>query len=280
MGNIFNYSILRVVPDSGRGETINIGVVVFLDDRLDARILPSLNKLRAIDPNVNLEAVYALPEELDRLAGRGTAELRNQMLQQLPFVSTSGLGWFEIADQQAYEATIENIMRRLVMPPARAARRERAPSHLDRDLKKQFAKKNILGDKLDDVNHHRIVHHYPISVDDNLYADFVLRNGAWHVTETLDLRAKPETVRGDKFKQAAVKAITLDRASKVLGNGFTPLVVYAADQATLDIAQSHINLLSDYAERLYNFLDPSDLNAYLSRIYDTVGLSTIADGRQ
>ncbi len=47
MGHICKYAILMVVPDSRRGERVNVGLVVFLPDRVDVRCSAS-KKIGAI----------------------------------------------------------------------------------------------------------------------------------------------------------------------------------------------------------------------------------------
>ena len=47
MAHIFNYSILTAIPDARRGERVNVGIVVFLAERLDIRF-SDIAKLRAL----------------------------------------------------------------------------------------------------------------------------------------------------------------------------------------------------------------------------------------
>ena len=43
----FKFSILQAAPDPRRGERVNVGLVVFLKDKVDFR-MPELRKLRAL----------------------------------------------------------------------------------------------------------------------------------------------------------------------------------------------------------------------------------------
>jgi hypothetical protein len=68
----FEYAVLRVVPRVERGEGVNVGVVVFCRTRsyLGARIeIGSRQRaaLAALDPDVDLEAVEAHLDEIDRI---------------------------------------------------------------------------------------------------------------------------------------------------------------------------------------------------------------------
>jgi hypothetical protein len=59
--SLFQYALLRVVPRVERGEFINAGVVLYCQDAkfLDARIYLDPERLRALDPNLDPEAVQA-----------------------------------------------------------------------------------------------------------------------------------------------------------------------------------------------------------------------------
>jgi hypothetical protein len=60
----FEYAVLRAVPRVERGESINAGVVVYCRDRdfLGARIDLDVDRLRALDPQVDVDAVHAALE--------------------------------------------------------------------------------------------------------------------------------------------------------------------------------------------------------------------------
>ena len=76
MEAVYDYAILRVSPDARRGESVNVGVAVFLPHRLDVRILPSLAKVAALAPGFELDhgAVESAAETSEdvvrRLRGR------------------------------------------------------------------------------------------------------------------------------------------------------------------------------------------------------------------
>jgi Protein of unknown function (DUF3037) len=59
--NVFEYAALRVVPRVERGETMNVGVIVYCQARdfLGCRVHVDPTRLRALDPNLDLEGVRA-----------------------------------------------------------------------------------------------------------------------------------------------------------------------------------------------------------------------------
>lgn len=63
----YDYAIIRAVPRVERGEFINVGVILWCSSErhLKARISINETKLRALDPNVDLESIrktaFAIP---------------------------------------------------------------------------------------------------------------------------------------------------------------------------------------------------------------------------
>lgn len=257
MSTTFRYSVLRWTPDPRRGERLNIGLVVMLADALDVRLLASLHKVRAIQPGCDIEALRHLPQQLQELRPFvETLEQMGEMLGAAAGASLSSPGWFSCLPGD-YEEQVLKLMRRLVEPPPSPSKRSNVDSSLRRSVRDAFHKRGLLAIGIDDTDSHKVLSDYPISSEENLYADFALKNSNWHVAETIDFRAKPDTLRGDKFKQAALKAVTLDRSMKVLQNCL-PIVVYAATDKDLEHVHPHIALLSQYAQRTFNYLDPDD----------------------
>lgn len=57
----FEYSVLRAVPRVERGESINAGVIVYCRalNYLGARVRLDADRLRALDPNADVDAISA-----------------------------------------------------------------------------------------------------------------------------------------------------------------------------------------------------------------------------
>jgi hypothetical protein len=71
----FEYAVLRVVPRVERGESINAGVIVYSQAAsfLGARVHLDADRLRAIDPDADVEAISAAVEAAaDTCNGMGT----------------------------------------------------------------------------------------------------------------------------------------------------------------------------------------------------------------
>ena len=81
-------------------------------------------------------------------------------------------------------------------------------------------------------------------------------------TETIDFRVNASTARNAKFGQAAVKAITLDKATHLHPTSI-PSVVYACSERTRDLIQPSLNPLSVYAQRVYDVGNREEMADYM-----------------
>ena len=73
---IFEYAVLQAVPRVERGESVNVGVVLYSQDGdfLDALTHLDEARLRALDPTVDLDAVTAALDAICRACrGEGPA---------------------------------------------------------------------------------------------------------------------------------------------------------------------------------------------------------------
>jgi hypothetical protein len=59
--NVFEYAALRVIPRVERGESMNVGVIVYCQARdfLDCRVHVDTARLQALDPHLDLDGVRA-----------------------------------------------------------------------------------------------------------------------------------------------------------------------------------------------------------------------------
>jgi hypothetical protein len=73
VGSLFEYALLRVVPRPEREEFINAGVVLYCPAAgfLDARVHLDRERLRALDPALDYEAVLAHLEAVRRVCAGG-----------------------------------------------------------------------------------------------------------------------------------------------------------------------------------------------------------------
>lgn len=70
----FDYAVIRVVPRVDRGEFVNAGVILFCSTRshLEARIELQRDRLRALDPSIDLDLVESHLTAIPRVCLGGT----------------------------------------------------------------------------------------------------------------------------------------------------------------------------------------------------------------
>ena len=163
-----------------------------------------------------------------------------------------------------YEASIKRLMVTLVEPKSRS-RHIVANTKITISLRDQFKKQNILGKDAKDITKHLVIPNYPLFPDEGLYADFVLKNGVYRITETADLRAESGSA-ADRRRIAADAAIKLDKARKKFKRSSKRYVVYGASPGS--DASQQVNLLGDYSDGIYNIGSKTDMASYMELIME------------
>ena len=84
----FDYAIIRVVPSVERGESLNVGVIVFCSEArfLDAKIELDGERLKLIAPDIDIESIEDHLETIPKVcAGGKSAGIIGQMTQRERF---------------------------------------------------------------------------------------------------------------------------------------------------------------------------------------------------
>ncbi len=257
----FDFSVIKTTPDAYRGEVINVGLLVYLQNGIDIRFINSLSKLKFFMTASSVKELESTVENIEWLAKSisNADELHNMFKG---FIHITKPGYFTISDNSEYEIKINNLMDKLVNPvKEKSTRTSRA--RITTSLKDVFKKHKIYSSDECDLFDHKVVSDYPISKDEGLFADFLLKNGAYHLTETLDLRTENNRA---KLGESALKAITIDKAKLTFSNNVKSFVIYAADAKQERDSRSQLNLLSDHADKIYNINSKHDMSDYYDHI--------------
>lgn len=265
MAHCFKYSVLRVIPDARRGECVNVGLVVFLDERVDVRVLPSLAKVSALNGAVDLDQLRSLPSTIYEWIPTGDSEYRHTMLKDMGVVSVTEMGEFETdGSPHSYETAVKRLMKTLVQPIPAEFRAVSPGTRLVTTLKTKFRANRILGSHVNDIAKHLVVPNYPIDEDEGLFADFVVKNGAYHITETADLRAASAS-NIDRVRIASFAAIKLHRAKETFGKSTKRYVVYASRRGAPAQAE---NLIGQFADAIFHLDNRREMASYMEQIMD------------
>lgn len=272
------FTLLQIVPDRLRGEVLNVGIVLHTDAGPDMRLRMLPSRLRALVPSysrANLDewhqAWLAALQRFDRADQRWT--WLKEAMAPLRLAETGGT--ISVESESDLEAQVEGLLERLVMPPrsvATTAKHRVRRSGLNAQLTSWLRAQHLYSPKLQDLSKHRVVSGYPLSIAEELFAEFALKNGAIHVIETLDLRGHNSYTKPLR-NEASHKALVLDLAQDELQENSQRIAVVAADDyATMKPAVSMLNRKASAVVSMHSAIDRQWLADFVSK---SLHLSTL-----
>lgn len=250
MAHIFNYAVLMGIPDRRRGERVNLGIVVFRSDRADVRLEAAEQKLRAITGLHWADRLAAAVSRIEASYVQGVTpeQAHAALLAHKSLVHLSDLGAFRADDEPAYERAVEQILHSLVRINREEMVRSGAISRINTEISRDLKKDGLMAGPSDNIYDRKVVKKHPVSIDDELYADFAYKNGVTSVVTTLDLRRVQVSI-----KEAALKSIILHRA-KINISDCRSIGVYAVEESNISLFEPHLHLLRSYAvDGLFNW---------------------------
>lgn len=250
-----------------RQEVVNVGLVLFTANGPLVSFTASQGKLLALDPNFQITRLFdhakRLQDALSGLSGdNASVEEMVAMFSTGGGLSLSPPGIIN-SQGQTLEEIVEELQRDLVSPPSKKQSRSRPTSRLHTELRQMFREAKILGSKPDDITKHLVVPNYPIDADIGLFAEFALRNGKLHVTETIDFRT---STASSKKQEAQAKTLLLVEAAERIGaNDLRRYVVVTGASA---LVQSSMNLLKRYSDDFIVRESEHDWRRYVDAMYN------------
>jgi len=247
-----------------------VGVLTFLPDRLDIRLSASPTMLSYF--GVQASTLDWVVESLeDRDSADGSAAQRHVALNSLTGIRLSELGWFVCDSPSDYEPAIAEIVAQYVDKPE--APKKRSPKKtLLSDLKRVFKEYEIYGSKAGDIDRHKIVSRMPVGPSGKLHIDFLLKNSAYHATETLDFRSSYEA-GASELKNAALANVTFQHARDYLGANETKCyLVYAAPSLVERNVRPAIEIAERGVTKSFNLESRDDRSRYLDVMLSAAGV--------
>jgi hypothetical protein len=260
-----DYVVLRFVPDPMRGEALNAGIVVFKPGRPLVYLDIDERRLKALHPDLG-SLDYA--GWADRITEQLTAlENRDEQLAWLvhglsPLTIDRSIGQLEGDSPEVLDAAVDDVLDRWVRSPKRSlkTRRRRAPtSRLHAELMTWLRQAKLFSPKLSDISNRRVVSNYPVSIEDDLFAEFAMKNGAIHIVETLDLRGVERLTKA-RHGEVGLKAVLLDQARSITTSDGQRVLLTAADD--YPAVKPAIHLLNKYADRIFASENTQDRQAF------------------
>lgn len=267
MAQFFDYVVLTAVPDAGRNERVNVGLIIFKPTEVDIR-MPGLSKLRAITgadwerhaEDIRLRIRHRLLDPVTALK-----EVKSGLPLD-PCIRASDVAWFSINDVSEYDASVRALLHDIVLTPQMPRDNKPNRNRINTEIARILKGADVLAPSDEPMETHRV--HRNVEIEGRLTADFVQKNGVYRVAATLDLRRSSVSE-----KDTALKAITLDRARKRYGARKTDLLsVYAPSVVDEDQTESALRLLRNYSDQLFDWSNSDDRERLLSLFYSGAGI--------
>lgn len=270
----YKYSVIKYSPDPLRGETLNIGLVIFTDTKVDVRLLQSSAKARILDGSSNIDDILRLKDSIE-----GIVNWSKNIDEAVAYLKSFGKAatWlsepsaFIIDDVNQYDKRVDNLFNTLVKPYS-TREPSQTRSRFQTQIKNKFDALGILGKDTDDLSRHKVVANYPISDKTGFTADFILKNGSFHITETIDFNVHDVNA---KFKETSMKVMAIMEGKKHLEKKTCGYFVYTATPQKEKEIVSHLNLAEEYSDKMYNFSSKEEKTAYFNMIQDLAGVNRL-----
>jgi len=265
----FDYYLIRYLPNPKRGEIVNIGLVVFRASGIDIRMLNSSTKARLLDGATNYDDIIAIEETFKEIA-----EYVDSPDEQYVMLKSFGSGVFiseknsfAINEIGQYESKVGRLFNDLVKPFS-ATSRSLGHSRLQTLLRNRFKSMELLANDVSEISDHKVVANYPIDSGSGLTADFMIKNGKYHMSEVIDFNVNDIKA---KFKETTMKLMTFVEGRKRLDSEMGCYFVYSASSEKEKEVISHLNLAEDYSDRSFNLESRQDEASYFQLISDITG---------
>lgn len=270
MAHSYKFALIRLSSGDARGERLNIGLAVFLEDQLDVRLASKLEKVRALsaalDPDEVRNLMLGISDMDQRLLDTGVqdAQRRVKMIGQGSPASFSPVGEFFAIDSDTYEEQVTSILRALVEPEPAPRTLKVKRSRLLTQVKETLRSDRVLAVKGEDLSSHRVVPN--LELENGLVADLALKNGCMHIIETVDATGGEEALR-KAVSEIAVSALVLDRARIKFGEDRTTTkLVYSASASLERVALPSLKVAEHQGAELVNWASAQDRKAFLGNL--------------
>lgn len=261
----YYYSLIKCTPDMKRQETINIGVVVFHNARLDVRLLQSASKLQLFATDAINDALNDIEERYNFFSKHAdTPEEKHSALSMFNdgMIRLGGLGFFMATTNTAYESVLRRLLTTLV-EPQKIGKSTHKPQFSTK-LKTEFEKLNLLGNSDEDIAKHKVIANFMLDETADIKAEFMLKNGVYHLTETVDFNTQQSLP--DKRRQTTDKLWTYSHAEKVLKDSVERYFVYSASVKNESRARPLIDLVIGNNTHIFNWESMDDRKQYIDTI--------------
>ena len=266
----YDYSLIKYMPSQKRGEIVNIGIIVFNKAGIDSRLLSGAAKLRLLDGASSIDDISEFEFILEeaRKICKNTDEIINFLDMFKGAFKLSAKARFSIDHEGQYEAQLTRLFNDLVKPFS-VRETVRKSSRIQTLVKHKFESLNLLAKSAEELSYHKVVQNYSFSDKSGFSADFLLKNGKFHISEVIDYNVNDLSA---KFKETTLKVMTFMEGKKHLGQDSGCYFVYSASGSIEKDIQSHLNLAEDYSSSIFNIASKQEEKSYFDLMSKLAGV--------
>lgn len=265
---ISKFWVISYQPNLIRTEHLHIGVVALKGEEFVVRLASNLKKLRAFDARITMKAVRdqeaSLGTFIKKMGGVDAAQSIG-LLGSWQFTDETGEFLYHDNSENSFNEGVQWALRTTCEPITARPEIDRAPkSRLYLDLKESFKVSGLLGQN---INEHKLVPRHAVNGEEDLYADFALKNSVMHYIETVDFRSVSNL--SAKRTEAQSKALVLSVANSGDVTAISYAVIAGAEN---EQAKSSVKLLERFSDELYVYESSSDMNRFIEKMHQFTGV--------
>ena len=265
---ISKFWVISYQPSVIRTEHIHIGIVAQKKDDYVVKLASNLKKLRAFDGRVSMKDVRSQEASLGALLKDvGGIETAQSLGLMGAWQFTDEVGQFQHNEENefSFEQGMQWALQTTCEPISARPEIDRAPkSRLFVDLKETFRANGLLGQNLSD---HLLISRYTLKADEDLHADFALKNTVMHYIETVDFRSVSNL--SAKRTEAQSKALVLSVANAEDPKAISYAVIAGTDN---EQAKASVKLLERFAYELYVYESTADMTKFIDKMHAATGV--------
>lgn len=278
MNKTYHYVVLRLATDDLRGETINVGIVLFSPaDAPQLVMMATLNKLRALDVTWDTPRLTSWSQNVRQLIDAEKSPQKIiSTLAAFSFCDEHAIGMFMADTPAELERQLADVKCTYVANKASTEKVKREKrTRLQTALRDQFKKMHVLGHEVTDLANHLVVANVPVPSHSELKTDFVYKNGIYRITQTFDYQVAPDSLP-NKLAEACVKSTAAELAMRTYGANTLRLAVMDIPEEFADATDAHVDLLLAQGFQVFKYGDQANMADYLKKAAPALAISGVS----
>lgn len=279
MAPSYKFGVIKFVSDSLRSECLNVGLLIESGGGWLIRSGKRLEKVRVISAALDSGDVASelsdLPDLLERLEIASFDDLQKiKCVSDFTSLKVIEQGSFTV-HASLFEHTLQDLLSRYVdAEPVTGKQARKRPSKLRHDIWLALRSEKVLANPSEGLESHRVLYKHELA--QGIVADFLLKNGAMHVVESVDASGEGVSL-ARCISEVAMSALTFEQTRISYRNIYIkPRLVYTASAEMEKAIAPSLYAAEHQGAELINWASIDDRNRFL---IDFSGLAQPKDQR-